>query len=162
LIFKPGFSKKYPQYEDMQPDLRVIKAAKWDFAVSRGCYFDDYDVLNSYYVFHALRRPGQLIFNFFTVALVFIYTFVTSFFYFLRTTFFFVYVPFRVLYIYFLVIGLLFSVKLVLVALYLVPILLVLVGFIFCYFIYRFVKLSFKGFNTQRFFVFFTEFYSFS
>lgn len=129
--------------------------------MSRDCYFDEDDVLNSYYLFHIFRRPSKFFFNFLTIILVFVYAFLINILYILQLVFFMFYIPFKFLYIYSFIIALVLSIKLIFVLLYLIPILMFLTVLLLLYFVYRFLSLRYKNLNSQKFITFVTFFYFF-
>ena len=152
LLFKPGVSKKYPQFEDMQPDVYIIKSEVWDFAISRDCYFDEDDVLNGYYLFHAFRKFSKSFFNFLLILILIVYTLIVNFLIMLQFLFFFFYIPFK--FTYFYLIGSIFAfiIKLVFTFFYVLPVLVLLGLLVFVLITYNFIAYKYKHFFYYRIF----------
>lgn len=147
MLFKPGFSKKYPQYDDIKPDTKVIKPEVWDFALSRDCYFDYDDVLNGYYIFHRLRKLGKFFFNSLLFIVILIYLFVILILHILQAVYFLFYMPFKFFYLPYFFSALILELKLAFVFLYLAPVFAFLLIFLIIYFPFKFFYLKFKDFN---------------
>ena len=154
FLFKPGVSKKYPQYEDMQPNLKSVKSEVWDFALARDCYFDEDDVLNGYYIFHIVRKPSKFIFNFLIISFVFLYLIFINFLYIVQIIFFLIYVPFKFLFLTAIFTTIFLTIKLTFVLMYLMPVLVFLFLFIILYIIYQFCVSKFNFFFSQKILVF--------
>lgn len=153
MIFKPGISKRYPQFEDIQPDTKVIKREIWDFAVARDCYFDYDDPMNGHYIFHKVRKLSKLFFNLVIFVFVVIYFIVINFLYLLQIFYFLMYIPFKFFYLSFFLNMPLFLIKFVLISFYLAQISVLLILFLIFYFIYKSYKFNFNYYISQRLFL---------
>jgi hypothetical protein len=150
ILFKPGVSKKYPQYIDIQPDTKVIKPEVWNFALSRDCYFDYDSVLNGYYFFHTLRRLSKFFFNTLILMFVFLYFLVLSLLYILQVLYFLSYIPFKYIYLQLFVTTVVLGLKFVFVLFYFVPIFGLLILSVLSYLILSFFIKKLKYFNHQK------------
>lgn len=150
MIFKPGISKRYPQFEDIQPDTKVIKREVWDFAVARDCYFDYDDAMNGYYIFHKLRKLSKLFFNFVIFNFVVLYFVVINTLHLLQIFYFLLYVPFKFFYLSFFFNFSFLILKFTFILFYFIPVFIFLTLSLVLYFIYKFYKLKFKFFTLQK------------
>jgi hypothetical protein len=155
MLFKPGVSKKYPQYEDIQPDTDVIRHEVWLFALSRDCYFDYDDVLNGYYLFHSVRRLSKFFFNSLILFFVILYFVIVNILYIIQIFYFLFYIPFKFIYIYHFLTALVLSLKLVIVLIYLIPVVSLLLPILALYSVYFFIHKKIKFFYSQKNLIFF-------
>lgn len=153
MIFKPGVSKRYPQFEDIQPDTKVIRREVWDFAVARDCYFDYDDPMNGYYIFHKVRKLSKFFFNFVIFVFVVTYFIIVNFLYLLQIFYFLMYIPFKFLHLNFYFNSLFFLIKFASIFFYFIPIFVFLLFFLIFYFIYKFFKFKFKYNISQKLFM---------